>query len=472
MMSDKQQQLGLAGLGVMGQNLALNIERNGFSVAGFDVDAGKLSDSRAKFAGKDIAVCGTIQELVSRLAVPRRVLMMVPAGKAVDAVINDLRPHLAAGDLLIDGGNSYFEDTRRRIRALEGTGILYVGTGVSGGEEGALLGPAIMPGGNAEAWPLVKPIFQKIAAKAEDGVPCAEWIGPDGAGHFVKMVHNGIEYGDMQMICEAYFLMERLLGLSPAEMQGVFARWNEGELQSYLIEITSKIMGKLDPESGKALVHVILDTAEQKGTGKWTSTVSLDLGVPAQTIAIAVFARMMSALKGERVAAAKILSGPGGKFAGNATEFVEAIRQALYASKICSYAQGFQLLSAANQEYKWGLQFGSIASVWRAGCIIRARFLSKIKEAYDRAPSLPNLLLDPYFADAIQKAAPAWRKTVATAVELGVPVPAFSSALAYFDSYRSEVLPANLLQAQRDFFGAHTYRRIDKPGVFHTQWEG
>jgi 6-phosphogluconate dehydrogenase len=471
-MSDKKQQFGLAGLGVMGQNLALNIERNGFSVAGFDVDASKLADSRAKFAGKDIVVCGTIQEFVASLAAPRRVLMMVPAGKAVDAVINDLRPNLAAGDLLIDGGNSYFEDTRRRIRALEGTGILYVGTGVSGGEEGALLGPAIMPGGNPEAWPLVKPIFQKIAAKASDGAPCAEWIGPDGAGHFVKMVHNGIEYGDMQMICEAYFLMERLLGLTPAAMQDVFARWNEGELQSYLIEITSKIMGKRDPETGKALVHVILDTAEQKGTGKWTSTVSLDLGVPAQTIAIAVFARMMSALKTERVAAAKILSGPGGKFAGNATEFVEMIRQALYASKICSYAQGFQLLSAANQEYKWGLQFGSISSLWRAGCIIRARFLSKIKEAYERDPSLPNLLLDPYFAEAIQKAAPAWRKTVATAVELGVPVPAFSSALAYFDSYRSEVLPANLLQAQRDFFGAHTYRRIDKPGVFHTQWEG
>jgi 6-phosphogluconate dehydrogenase len=470
-MSDKQQQFGLAGLGVMGQNLALNIERNGFSVAGFDVDAGKLGDSRAKFAGKDIAVCGSIQELVSRLAVPRRVLMMVPAGKAVDAVISDLRPHLAAGDLLIDGGNSHFEDTRRRIRALEGTGILYVGTGVSGGEEGALLGPAIMPGGNPEAWPLVKPIFQKIAAKASDGAPCAEWIGPDGAGHFVKMVHNGIEYGDMQMICEAYFLMERLLGLSPALMQGVFGRWNEGELSSYLIEITSKIMGKQDPGTGKALVHVILDTAEQKGTGKWTSTVSLDLGVPAQTIAIAVFARMMSALKAERVAASKILSGPDGKLAGDPTEFVEMIRQALYASKICSYAQGFQLLSAANHEYKWGLQFGTIASLWRAGCIIRARFLSKIKEAYERDASLPNLLLDPYFADAIQKAAPAWRKTVATAVELGVPVPAFSSALAYFDSYRSEVLPANLLQAQRDFFGAHTYRRIDKPGVFHTQWE-
>jgi 6-phosphogluconate dehydrogenase len=465
------QQFGVVGLGVMGQNLALNIERNGYSVAGFDLDPAKAKDARAKFAGKRMAVASTNQEFLSMLEVPRRILMMVPAGKAVDAVIKELRPHLAAGDLLIDGGNTYFEDTRRRIKELEGTGILYIGTGVSGGEEGALWGPAIMPGGNANAWPLVKPIFEKIAAKTPDGIPCCAWIGPDGAGHFVKMVHNGIEYGDMQMICEAYFLMEKALGMTPDEMHGVFAEWNKGELDSYLIEITSKILAKRDPETGKPLVHVILDTAEQKGTGKWTSTVSLDLGVPAQTIAIAVFARMMSGLKSERVAASKILPGPVDRFSGDRSTFVEMVRQALYASKICSYAQGFQLLRAANEEYKWNLDFGTISSLWRAGCIIRAVFLTKIKDAFVREPGLANLLLDPYFSSAIRNAGEAWRRVVATAVELGIPVPAFSTALAYYDSYRSPVLPANLLQAQRDFFGAHTYRRVDKEGIFHTHWE-
>ena len=467
----KQQQFGVVGLGVMGQNLARNIERNGFSVAGLDLDPAKVQQAAAVCSGADILVTADLKEFLAHLSHPRRILIMVPAGKAVDSVIQGLQSHLAPGDLLIDGGNSYFEDTRRRLKALSGSGILYVGTGVSGGEEGALRGPSIMPGGDPAAWPLIKPIFQKIAAKAPDGSPCCEWIGNDGAGHFVKMVHNGIEYGDMQMICEAYFLMERVLGLTPAQMHDVFEEWNTGELNSYLIEITSKIMATKDTETGKPLIHVILDTAEQKGTGKWTSTVSLDLGIPAQTIAEAVFARMLSALKAERVAASKVLTGPTVTFDGDAKAFVQNIRKALYASKICSYAQGFQLLRAADQEYKWNLNFGSIASLWRAGCIIRAQFLGRIKEAYDRNPGLANLLLDPYFTGAIADASGAWRTVVATAVQLGVPVPAFSSALAYYDGYRSAVLPANLLQAQRDFFGAHTYRRIDKEGVFHTKWE-
>jgi len=462
---------GVIGLGVMGQNLALNIERNGYSVVGYDIEPAKLEASRERFAGRDMLVAGTLAEFLGQLVLPRRILMVVPAGKPVDTVIDELRPGLARGDLLIDGGNSLFEETRRRMKALEGTGILYIGTGVSGGEEGALRGPSIMPGGNPEGWPLVKPVFQKIAAKGPDGLPCCEWIGPDGAGHFVKMIHNGIEYADMQMIGEAFDLMERALGLTPAAMQVIFDDWNKGELNSYLIEITGKIMGKQDPETGRPLVHLILDTAEQKGTGKWASGVALDLGVPAQTIAIAVFARMMSALKSERVAASKVLRGSDVRFEGDAASFVEMVRQALYASKICSYAQGFQLLRAADAEYGWRLPFGTIASLWRAGCIIRAQFLSKIQDAYQRNPALPSLLLDPYFAGAIHRTSPAWRKVIATAVEVGVPVPAFSSALAYYDSYRSAVLPANLLQAQRDFFGAHTYRRTDREGIQHTQWE-
>ncbi len=464
--------IGVIGLGVMGRNLALNVERNGFPVAGFDIDAANAQRSRDAFKGKQAAVASTLDEFLADLERPRRILVMVPAGSPVDAVVGELRPKLAKGDVLIDGGNSFFEDTRRRIKALEGTGILYVGTGVSGGEEGALWGPSIMPGGNEEAWPVVQPILQRIAARAPDGRPCCEWIGPDGAGHFVKMVHNGIEYGDMQMIGEAYWLMQRVLGLSAAEMHDIFAEWNTGELDSYLIEITAAILARKDPDTGKPMVDVILDTAEQKGTGTWTSIAALDLGVPAQTIAIAVFARMMSAHKQERVAAAKLLAGPDAKFSGDRKAFIANVRHALYASKICSYAQGFQLLKAADEHYRWGLQFGTIASLWRAGCIIRARFLSKIREAYDRDAALPNLLLDPYFVSAVKEAAPGWRKVVATAAEAGVPVPAFSSALAYFDSYRSAVLPANLLQAQRDFFGAHTYRRVDRDGVFHTNWEG
>jgi 6-phosphogluconate dehydrogenase len=462
----------VVGLGVMGQNLALNIEAHGHSVAAYDIDPAKVRASRERFAGRDMAVADGPAAFLDLLERPRRILMMVPAGKPVDAVIASLRPSLARGDLLIDGGNTYFEETRRRIAELDGSGILYVGTGVSGGEEGALHGPSIMPGGNPDAWPLVRPVFQQIAAKAPDGAPCCEWIGPDGAGHFVKMVHNGIEYGDMQLIGEAYDLLARGLGLGPAEAAGIFAEWNTGELNSYLIEITGRILTKRDPETGRPLVEVILDTAEQKGTGRWTSVVALELGVPAQTIATAVFARTMSALKAERVVAAKTLRGPHARFEGDRAAFIENVRHALYASKICSYAQGFQLLRAADAEYGWSLQPGTIASLWRAGCIIRAQFLSKIKDAYDRDASLPNLLLDPYFVGAIERASAGWRTVIAAAVQAGVPVPAFTSALAYYDSYRSAVLPANLLQAQRDFFGAHTYRRIDREGIFHTQWEG
>jgi 6-phosphogluconate dehydrogenase len=461
----------MVGLGVMGENLALNIERHGNSVVGFDLDGAKVDSFITRTIGKQAFGAKRLEEFVSALDTPKRILIMVPAGKAVDAVIDELRPHLAAGDLLIDGGNTYFADTERRITSLEGTGVLYVGTGVSGGEEGALLGPAIMPGGNPEAWPVFKPIFQAIAAKADDGAPCCEWIGKGGAGHFVKMVHNGIEYADMQMICEAFWLMQKLLGMTPDECAVVFADWNKGELKSYLIEITAEILTKKDPDTGRPMVDVILDTAEQKGTGKWASQVAFDLGAPAQTIADAVFVRMLSALKKERVAASAVLKGPAGRFKGNKGEALDMIRKTLFTSKICSYAQGFQLLRAANDEYKWDLQFGTISSLWRAGCIIRAQFLGKIKSAYDRNPSLANLLLDPYFADVVNSYQGAWRKVVAAAAESGVPVTAFMSALSYFDSYRSADLPANLLQAQRDYFGAHTYNRVDKEGKFHTKWK-
>jgi 6-phosphogluconate dehydrogenase len=465
-----KQSFGIVGLGVMGENLALNIESRGFSVAGFDLDAKKVSSFAARTQGKRAVATRAIEDFVANLEAPRRILMMVPAGKPVDAVIASLRPHLQAGDLLIDGGNTFFQDTARRIAELAGTGILYVGTGVSGGEEGALHGPAIMPGGNPEAWPLVKPILQAIAAKADDGAPCCEWIGGGGSGHFVKMVHNGIEYGDMQMICEAYFLMARLLGMPAEEIGRVFADWNRGELGSYLVAITAEILAKKDPETGKPMVDIILDTAEQKGTGKWTSQVSLDLGVPAPTIADAVFARTLSAIKAERVAASAVLAGPQPAWSGDQAAFIEMIRKALMSAKICSYAQGFQLLRAADQEHHWDLPFGTIASLWRAGCIIRAQFLGRIKEAYVRAPALPNLLMDPYFAQVTASYQQDWRKVVAVAAEHGIAVPAFMSALAYYDGYRTAVLPANLLQAQRDYFGAHTYQRIDREGKFHTQW--
>jgi 6-phosphogluconate dehydrogenase len=463
--------IGIIGLGVMGENLALNFESRGYAVAGYDLDAKKVDNFKKRTSGKRVAAAYALTDFLQALESPRRILIMVPAGKAVDSVIGDLKPHLSPGDVLIDGGNTFFADTDRRMKALDETGILYMGMGVSGGEEGALHGPSLMPGGNPRAWPLVKAALQAIAARTSDGWPCCEWVGNGGAGHFVKMVHNGIEYGDMQMICEAYFLMERGLGLTTDEMSRVFAEWNTGELNSYLIEITADILRKKDPESGKPLVHVILDTAEQKGTGKWTSQVALDLGIPAQTIADAVFARMLSALKKERVAASSLLSGPQAQITGaDQTESREMIRKALLCSKICSYAQGFQLLRAANDEHAWELDFGTIAMLWRAGCIIRAQFLGRIKEAYDRNKGLANLLLDTYFSGILASYQPAWRKTVALAVEHGIAVSAFMSALSYFDSYRTATLPANLLQAQRDYFGAHTYRRIDKEGIFHTQW--
>jgi 6-phosphogluconate dehydrogenase len=463
--------IGIIGLGVMGENLALNFESKGFSVAGYDLDSKKVDNFKKRTAGKRTFAAYSLSDFLGALESPRRILMMVPAGKAVDAVINGLKPQLSPGDVLMDGGNTYFADTDRRMKALEDSGILYMGMGVSGGEEGALHGPSMMPGGNPKAWPLVKPALQAIAARTSDGWPCCEWVGNGGAGHFVKMVHNGIEYGDMQMICEAYFLMERGLGLNTDEMSRVFAEWNTGELNSYLIEITADILNRKDPDTGKPMVHVILDTAEQKGTGKWTSQVALDLGIPAQTIADAVFARMLSALKTERVAASSVLKGPEAEFAGVDKEaFKEMIRKALFCSKICSYAQGFQLLRAANEEYKWELNFATIAMLWRAGCIIRAQFLGRIKEAYDRNAGLANLLLDTYFARILSTYQPAWRKTIAAAADHGIPVSAFMSALSYFDSYRTSTLPANLLQAQRDYFGAHTYRRVDKEGKFHTQW--
>jgi 6-phosphogluconate dehydrogenase len=470
----EKQEFGIIGLGVMGRNLALNIERNGFSVAGFDLDENKRKESAGAFAGKKMIVAATVDGFVGALKSPKKILMMVPAGKAVDSVIGDLRPHLTAGDVLIDGGNSLFLDTERRDRDLRPQGILYVGTGVSGGEEGALWGPSIMPGGNPEAWPLIKPILQSIAAKVEDGTPCCEWVGDGGAGHFVKMVHNGIEYGDMQMICEAYFLMDRLLGLGAKEMADIFNGWNRSELNSYLIEITGKILAKRDPETGKPMIDVIQDTAGQKGTGKWTSQTALDLGVPVPTIAEAVFSRTLSAIRGERVAASKLLSGPRNAPKPEPVAFVEKIRKALYVSKICSYAQGFALLRAASAEYGWNLRPGAVALLWRAGCIIRAQFLGKIKEAFDAKPDLPNLLLDPYFRSVLDSHQEAWREVVAAAVQAGIPMPAFASALSYYDAYRSARLPANLLQAQRDYFGAHTYERTDMPAgrFFHTDWLG
>ena len=470
-----KQNIGLIGLAVMGENLVLNMVSHGFSVAVYNRTTNRVDDfisGRAK--GKNIQGCYSVKELIESLEKPRKIMLMVKAGQPVDDFIELLIPHLDQGDIVIDGGNSHFPDTIRRTKYLQEKGFLFIGTGVSGGEEGALKGPSIMPGGSANAWTQVKPIFQAIAAKVDDGSPCCEWVGSDGAGHFVKMVHNGIEYGDMQMICEAYALMDRGLGMSPDEMRDVFAEWNRGELNSYLIEITSDIMAKKEDKIGKPLIDFILDTAGQKGTGKWTSQEALDLGIPAMTIAEAVFARTMSAIKEERVAASKSLHGPAAKIEDPTATMVEMIRRALYASKICSYAQGFQLMRAAAQEYNWKLNFGEIALMWRSGCIIRAQFLGKIKEAFDKEPHLANLLLSPYFKQAIENNQDAWRQVIAMAVRTGIPVPAFSSALAYYDSYRRERLPANLLQAQRDYFGAHTYERIDKPRgeFFHTNGTG
>jgi 6-phosphogluconate dehydrogenase len=467
--------IGLIGLAVMGENLVLNMENHGFSIAVFNRTTSKVDtfmQGRAK--GKNIKGCYSVRELVTNLKRPRKVMLLVKAGKPVDEFIDMLLPHLDQGDIIIDGGNSYFPDTIRRTKYVEGKGLLYIGTGVSGGEEGALKGPSIMPGGSDKAWSHVKDIFQSIAAKVADSSPCCEWVGHDGAGHFVKMVHNGIEYGDMQMISEAYFIMKKVLNMTPQDMQPVFEEWNKGELDSYLIEITADIMGKLDDETDKPMLDVILDTAGQKGTGKWTSQTALDVGVPAPTVAEAVFARTMSAIKEERVAASQQLKGPFPQFTGDKKDFIENIRQALYASKICSYAQGFQLMRMAAIEYNWRLNFGDIALMWRGGCIIRAQFLEEIKAAFDKNPDLQNLLLDQYFKDAIENNQSAWRIVIAKSIEFGIPVPAFSSALAYYDGYRSAVLPANLLQAQRDYFGAHTYERIDKPRgeFFHTNWTG
>lgn len=454
----------------MGKNLALNIESRGYSVAVYNRSPEKTDEFLKEAEGKNVVGTYSIEEFVNALEKPRKILLMVKAGAATDATIEQLKPYLEKGDILIDGGNTYFKDTQRRNRELAELGIHFIGTGVSGGEEGALKGPSIMPGGQKEAHELVRPIFEAIAAKV-DGEPCTTYIGPDGAGHYVKMVHNGIEYGDMQLIAEAYFLLKHVLGLDAQELHEVFAEWNKGELDSYLIEITADIFTKIDEETGKPLVDVILDKAGQKGTGKWTSQNALDLGVPLPIITESVFARFISAMKDERVKASKLLSGPAVKpYEGDRTHFIEAVRRALYMSKICSYAQGFAQMKAASEEYNWNLQYGNIAMIFRGGCIIRAQFLQKIKEAYDRDPALPNLLLDPYFKEIVENYQQSLREIVATAAMRGIPVPAFASALAYYDSYRMETLPANLIQAQRDYFGAHTYERIDKEGIFHTEW--
>ena len=462
--------IGLIGLAVMGQNLVLNMERNGYKVAVYNRTASKTHDFIAGTAkGKNIAPFETLEGLVGALSKPRRIMLMVQAGAPVDASIDALLPLLDQGDVIIDGGNSFFADTIRRSKMLEEKGVHFLGTGVSGGEEGALKGPSIMPGGSKEAWSLAGDILTAIAARVEDAACCA-YLGDDGAGHYVKVTHNGIEYGDMQLICEAYDLMTRALGLTPREAGEVFAQWNSGELDSYLIEITANILSRVDKETGKAKVDVILDSAGQKGTGKWTSQQALDLGVPAATIAEAVFSRYLSAVKNERIAASAVLAGPVPSFAGDKQAALDDLRNALYASKICSYAQGFALMKEAGRQYGWDLDFGTIALMWRGGCIIRARFLGRIKEAYDRDGALANLMLDPFFAQVLADAQDGWRRTVSLSAQAGVPAPAFMSALAYYDGYRAERLPASLLQAQRDYFGAHTYKRVDKEGDFHTEW--
>ncbi len=467
--------IGLVGLAVMGENLVLNMADHGYTVAVFNRTTSKVDAFLADRAkGKTIVGAHNVKDLVAHLKRPRKVMIMVKAGAPVDQVIDELVPLLEPGDVLIDGGNSHFPDSTRRTRALKEKGILFVGAGVSGGEEGALKGPSIMPGGNPDAWPLVKPIFQDIAAKAPDGAPCCDWVGPEGAGHYVKMVHNGIEYGDMQLICEAYFLMRRLLKMEPPALHDVFDRWNKGPLDSYLIEITRDILAHKDPETGKPTVDSILDAAGQKGTGKWTVISACDNGVPLTLIAEAVFARALSAQKDERVAASKVLKVHPSAFNGNPQTMVDAIEQALYASKIVSYAQGFALMRAMARESGWEINNGAVAMMWRGGCIIRSAFLGRIKEAFDRDPNLTNLLIDPFFAQEVGRSEENWRQVAAAAITHGVPAPAMTSALSYFDGYRSAQLPANLLQAQRDYFGAHTYERTDKPRgqFFHTNWTG
>ncbi|TDL55743.1 NADP-dependent phosphogluconate dehydrogenase [Paenibacillus dendritiformis] len=463
-------QIGVIGLAVMGKNLALNIESRGFAVSVYNRSREKTDALLQEAEGKQLTGTYTIEEFVDSLAVPRKILIMVQAGQATDATIEQLLPHLDQGDIIIDGGNAHFPDTQRRSKYLEEKGFRFIGAGVSGGEEGALKGPAIMPGGQESAYKLVEPILTSISAKV-NGDPCCTYIGPDGAGHYVKMVHNGIEYGDMQLICEAYHLLTTVLGVDTKELHSIFTEWNNGELDSYLIEITADIFSKYDEETGKPMVDVILDSAGQKGTGKWTSQSALDLGVPLSMITESVFSRFLSALKEERVAASKVLQGPASKpFTGDKAEFIENVRKALYTSKIVSYAQGFAQMRAASDEFGWNLRYGDIAMIFRGGCIIRSRFLHNIKEAYDRDPELKNLLLDPYFINIVESYQDAWRQVVAAAVAYGVPVPGFASALAYFDSYRTERLPANLLQAQRDYFGAHTFKRVDKEGTFHYNW--
>jgi len=465
--------IGLIGLAVMGQNLVLNMNDHGFTVAVFNRTVSKVDEFLGQGAkGTRIRGAHSLPELVGLLKRPRRVMLLVQAGSAVDDFIKKLIPLLEAGDVIIDGGNSNYNDTIRRTASVESKGLLYIGTGVSGGEEGARLGPSIMPGGSPAAWRHVKPIFQAVAAKV-DGAPCCDWVGENGAGHYVKMVHNGIEYGDMQLICEAYQLMRDGLGMKAPQMHRVFAEWNRGKLDSYLIEITRDILAYED-EDGKPLVDKILDTAEQKGTGKWTGISAFDMGIPLTMIVEAVLGRALSALKDERVAASRVLSGPKARIAGDRNNFINDLEEAVYASKLISYTQGYMLMRAAAKEYRWNLNYGGIALMWRGGCIIRSAFLGRIKEAFDRNPKLTNLLLDPFFEAQIESAQAAWRRVVAKAVQKGIPAPAMSSALAFFDGYRRESLPANLLQAQRDYFGAHTYQRVDKPRgeYFHTNWTG
>lgn len=474
-MSEGTCDIGLIGLAVMGQNLVLNMNDHGYKVAVFNRTTSKVDEfinNEAK--GTQVVGAHSAQELCKLLKRPRRVMLMVKAGDVVDQTIEHVLPYLEKGDIIIDGGNSLFTDSNRRRKELGEKGILFVGTGVSGGEEGARFGPSIMPGGDPAAWPYVKEIFQAIAAKVEDGSPCCDWVGPDGAGHYVKMVHNGIEYGDIQLICEAYQLLHDALGLTPDELSEIFTEWNKGELDSYLIEITSKIFAKKD-EDGQPLIDKILDTAGQKGTGKWTAISALDLGQPVTLIGESVFARCLSALKDERVAASKVLEGPKKVLTvSEKKEFIEDVRRALYCSKMVSYAQGYMLLRAIEQEQKWELNMGGIALMWRGGCIIRSAFLGNIKAAFDKNPKLQNLLLDDFFSSALNKYGWSWRKAIVHAIEIGVPTPAFSTALSFYDGYRTERLPANLLQAQRDFFGAHTYERVDKPRgeYFHTNWTG
>ncbi len=468
---------GLIGLAVMGENLALNVESRGYRVAVFNRSVDKVEAFiQGRAAGKKFVGCHSVADLVKSLKRPRKVMMLVKAGTAVDELIGQLTPLLEPGDIIIDGGNEHYTNTERRTKALEAQGFLYVGSGVSGGEEGALKGPSMMPGGSSAAWPFIKPIFQAIAAKVgpKGDIPCCEWVGPRGAGHYVKMVHNGIEYGDMQLICEAYLMLKEALGLSNAELYDVFDDWNRGELQSYLIEISRDIFSVADDLGSGEMVDKVLDAAGAKGTGKWMSQLALDLGVPSTLVTAAVYARCLSAVKDARVRASQTLHGPAPATTGMGDRhaFIEAVRQALYASKICSYAQGFVQLQAAAKEHDWPLNYGDCAMLWRGGCIIRAQFLDRIKEAFDAQPNLENLLLFPYFTQALHNAQESWRHVVSLATLRGLPVPAFSTALAYYDSYRRATLPANLLQAQRDYFGAHTYQRTDRPGVFHTDWLG